>query len=375
MPSDLKLTAVEHAKEEAEQDIFRRLKIRKQNLLDELEFIQRQKIDKTSSDYGEELPLANNNNIHAELVHGKDSVELLINVDQSVGLLVAAVIVFAEGIFKNGESHAVHFREPSISARLPLPIQKIGFSTDLHINILLNENSTSSETTDELLQTIQLVKSLPTFARLKPVRPLPKESVSLSARYRIKLRLQERLQRVIFSCSCVPFNETGFFHFRIFLLLHFLFYFLVNSQIGFWIETNFISPFFDPLKDCEGPILLAFEILPWRTTLRLSFLLEGYLVRKILIFNLILTWIYSNLWIKNRKVIDSDRLDAASAVIQHLASFLNVQQLNSTIEISDEHMKDLVLLTNKVQDLQVIRQRLQIESANQVNIQLQINNL
>lgn len=66
------------------------------------------------------------------------------------------------------------------------------------------------------------------------------------------------------------------------------------------------------------------------------------------------------------KIIDSDRLDAAAAIIQHLASFINVNQLASDIEISDDHMKELVSLTGKVKDLQVLRQRLQIDMANQV---------
>jgi len=65
-------------------------------------------------------------------------------------------------------------------------------------------------------------------------------------------------------------------------------------------------------------------------------------------------------------VIDSDRLDAAAAIIQHLASFLNVNQIACDIQISDDHMRELVLLTSKVKDLQVLRQRLQIDMTNQV---------
>ena len=207
MPSDLKLTAVEHAKEEAEEEIFRRLQIRKQTLLAELEFIQQQKVDKTS----EVFKVATNKSIRMELIHGDDSVELLVQVDPDVGLSVEAVIVFAEGVFTNGESQATcrpDLDSPSTSVRLPLSIQNIGISADLHVNILLNQiSSNASETAENILQEIELVCSLPTFARLKPIPWPTKRGMDESALYRIKLRLQERIQRVTFS---PVLYKTGF---------------------------------------------------------------------------------------------------------------------------------------------------------------------
>ena len=65
--------------------------------------------------------------------------------------------------------------------------------------------------------------------------------------------------------------------------------------------------------------------------------------------------------------IDSERLDAASELIQHLSSFLNVQQLSSEIEVSDEALRDIVELTNSVRELQAVRQRLTVDMANQVS--------
>ena len=112
-------------------------------------------------------------------------------------------------------------------------------------------------------------------------------------------------------------------------------------QIGFWIAQNFIvSP---ELLASESSIELAFEVLPCGTPLRISFLNEGSFL------------------------IESDRLDHVSDLIQHLATFFNVQQLASDIEISENQLKELTELMEGVRGHQAIRQRLTVDMADQVN--------
>ena len=93
----------------------------------------------------------------------------------------------------------------------------------------------------------------------------------------------------------------------------------------------------------ESSIELAFEVLPCGTPLRISFLNEGSFL------------------------IESDRLDHVSDLIQHLATFFNVQQLASDIEISENQLKELTELMEGVRGHQAIRQRLTVDMADQVN--------
>lgn len=112
-------------------------------------------------------------------------------------------------------------------------------------------------------------------------------------------------------------------------------------QIGFWIAQNFIvSP---ELLTSDTSIELAFEVLPWRTPLRMIFRNEGSFF------------------------IESDHLDHLSELIQHLATFFNVQHLATEIEIRDDHRKQLLELMEGVRGYQAIRQRLTVDMADQVN--------
>lgn len=112
-------------------------------------------------------------------------------------------------------------------------------------------------------------------------------------------------------------------------------------QIGFWVAQNFIVSRELPTDDTS--IELAFEVLPWRTPLRITFANEGNLL------------------------IESDRLDSVAELIQHLATFFNVQHLASDIEINDDHLKQLMGLMEGVNGLQAVRQRLTVDMADQVN--------
>lgn len=93
----------------------------------------------------------------------------------------------------------------------------------------------------------------------------------------------------------------------------------------------------------ESSIELAFEVLPCRTPLRMNFLNEGSFL------------------------IESDRLDHVSELVQHLANFFNVQHLASDIQISDHHLKELTELMEGVGGHQAVRQRLTVDMADQVN--------
>lgn len=168
------MTTLDRIKDEAEEEAIRRYLIRKQNLQAELEHIRNSGI---AVEVTEQLQL--------ELKHDVDSVVLSIQLDE--GRLIHAVIIFAEGLFPNGESHAVHLSTPTSSVWMPLPIQR-HLSVDLHINLLVGSPS------NELLKVIEIVHPLPTFSRFKSVPWLLLESPS--PRYRVKTRLQERIQRV-----------------------------------------------------------------------------------------------------------------------------------------------------------------------------------
>lgn len=66
-------------------------------------------------------------------------------------------------------------------------------------------------------------------------------------------------------------------------------------------------------------------------------------------------------------LIESDRLDHVSELVQHLANFFNVQHLASDIQISDQHLKKLTELMEGVGGHQAVRQRLTVDMADQVN--------
>lgn len=174
----MELTTLERIKDEAEEETIRRYLIRKQNLLAELEHVRNS--GTSSTETTDEFQL--------ELTHDLDNVVLSIQVDE--GRLIHAIIVFAEGLFPNGESHAVHLSPPTSSARMPLPVQR-NLAVDLHVNLLVGFPS------NELLKVIETVHPLPTFSCFKSV---PWLTASLpSTRYRVKTRLQERIQRVKFN--------------------------------------------------------------------------------------------------------------------------------------------------------------------------------
>lgn len=107
------------------------------------------------------------------------------------------------------------------------------------------------------------------------------------------------------------------------------------------MAQNFIlTP--DWLAD-DTSIELAFEVLPWRTPLRIVFAAEGSLL------------------------IEADRLEPVSELVQHLATFFNIQHLASNIEIDDTHFKQLIDLMEGVRGLQSVRQRLTVDMADQMN--------
>lgn len=93
----------------------------------------------------------------------------------------------------------------------------------------------------------------------------------------------------------------------------------------------------------DTSIDLAFEVLPYRTPIRMSFCNEGSFL------------------------IECDRLDHMSDLIQHLATFFNVQHLASEIEIRDDHLEQLMELMEGVRGYQAIRQRLTVDMADQMN--------
>ena len=184
LSSDLELTSLDRIKDEAEEEVIRRLLIRKQNLLAELEHKQQNVGSPEESSAPEPMEQVTK----LELTHDEENV--LMSVDVEGGGLVHAVIIFAEGLFPNGESHALHLHPPISSVRMPLPVQR-HLAVDLHVNVLVDSSS------NELLKVIEIIHPLPTFSRFKSA-PWPSTTKSPSATlFRVRTRLQERIQRVI----------------------------------------------------------------------------------------------------------------------------------------------------------------------------------
>lgn len=183
LSSDLELTTLDRIKDEAEEEAIRRLLIRKQNLLAELEHVN----TSTSLTVAEVT-----GQVQLGLTHDHENVVLLIQLDG--GGLIQAAIIFAEGLFPKGESHAVHLSTPSSSTRIPLPVQR-HLAVDLHVNVLVVSPS------NEVLKVIEIVHPLPTFSRFKPVEWTVRKSLVSNSRFRIRTRLQERIQRVVIECS------------------------------------------------------------------------------------------------------------------------------------------------------------------------------
>lgn len=186
LSSDLELPAVEKAKEEAADEAMRRLLIRKQDLLAEIEMIQqRPPADEAHSD---------EHSINVSLMH--ENGELVLACETSNGRSIHALVVFAEGIFPNGESYAVRFGAPGWTKRnVRLPVQR-NLSADLHISVVVE----SAAGDDEVFDVFEMVRSLPTFALFRSV-PWPIDSASSVTDYRVKFKLQERIQRVITLCK------------------------------------------------------------------------------------------------------------------------------------------------------------------------------
>lgn len=180
LPSDLESTSLDRIKDEyatqAEEEAIRMLLIRKQNLLAELEHIRQ---SGTSTEVADE-------DMHLTLTHNQENVLLRLE----GGGMIDAVIVFAEGLFSNGESHALHYDSPRASAGIPLPVQR-NLAVDLHVNAIFGSPNS------ELFKVVEIVHPLPTFSRFKSVSWSSVENLS-ALRFRITARLQERIQRVKF---------------------------------------------------------------------------------------------------------------------------------------------------------------------------------
>ena len=112
-------------------------------------------------------------------------------------------------------------------------------------------------------------------------------------------------------------------------------------QIGFWLKQNFILP--DRFSVEEASVELWGVVLHTKTSVGFSYSADGWLL------------------------LQSQRLDVCADIIQQLASFLNIQQLASEIEIDSEELEQLMALLHNIRELQSVRQRLTIDTAEQVN--------
>lgn len=65
-------------------------------------------------------------------------------------------------------------------------------------------------------------------------------------------------------------------------------------------------------------------------------------------------------------MLKSQRLDVIADIIQHLAAFLNIHQLGSEIEIDSAELEEILAILKNIRQLQSVRQRLTIDTAQQV---------
>lgn len=56
----------------------------------------------------------------------------------------------------------------------------------------------------------------------------------------------------------------------------------------------------------------------------------------------------------------------AAELIQHLASFFNIQHLASDLEIAEDRLRKLMRVMESARELQSVRQRLTVDIADQV---------
>ena len=101
---------------------------------------------------------------------------------------IHALIIFAEGVLSNGESHVSHFNPPEASVSVALPLQR-HLAVDLHIKILVD----FPHSEDGCFSVVEAVQPLPTFALVKWTSATAPPAYN----FRVRFRLQERVQRVL----------------------------------------------------------------------------------------------------------------------------------------------------------------------------------
>ena len=112
-----------------------------------------------------------------------------------------------------------------------------------------------------------------------------------------------------------------------------------------WLKQNFVVPQelkVEELTSSASLLDLSGVVLPTKAPIAFSYSTDGLLVVK------------------------SQRLDVIGDVIQHLAAFLNIQQLGSEIEIDADELKTILAILQNIRQLQSVRQRLTIDTAQQV---------
>lgn len=164
---------------DAEEEAVQRLLIRKQNLTAELEMARA--LTPSDGSTAAELDQAEP---EIDLVYDDTHLKLCVRVD---GTRIRALLIFAEGVLPNGESHSSHFHPPEASVKVALPLQR-HLAVDLHIKILVE----CAHSEDGCFSVVEAVQPLPTFALVKWTNGAPQ-----TYNFRVRFQLKERIQRVL----------------------------------------------------------------------------------------------------------------------------------------------------------------------------------
>lgn len=184
-PNELEVSS--QLRDEAEEETIRRLLIRKQDLMIQLEQLE-------SAGSSELIMEPEIDPATVKLVYDDDFLKLVVEMG---GSLIHAVVIFAQGVLANGESHACHLFPARTSCHVALPLVR-HLAVDLRISILVSWPQWQEDQVEDqhdLLHVVDVVAPLPTFALIRWVVPQSSPHV-LKSNYQVKVRLQERIQRV-----------------------------------------------------------------------------------------------------------------------------------------------------------------------------------
>lgn len=288
----------------AEQEKFRELSQRKQNLLLELNnYMNNDRVaqeiasgESTSLVQGS-IPANTQLQTSLQVVSGDENspayVELTVQTINST--VVKFVVIFAEGIF-DGESHVTHPQNNELSNIVRIPIYPPrDIPIDLHIKAFVGHKNSHQ------FHVFELTRQLPRFSLYQTCPPGYAQPRSF-----VQFEVSERVNRVVL-----------------------------------WAQQNFLLS--NEISAKDGSLDLKFLSARTQLSLFISMSASGMIV------------------------IRSEDMDLVGDVIQNLASFLALEELTTLADFPD-HMEELKAILLKVDELHSVSARLTAEMADHSNL-------